>query len=67
MSQWYIVANFIRFSVKSFDTRQKLKICYKIYVCSQLTEKMQIHDQLFAVRSIQIIHYLMVSLACMDS
>ena len=36
-------------------------------VCCQLTKKMQIHGQLFAGRPIQIIHYLMVSSACMDS
>ena len=67
MSQWHIVANFIRFSIKYFDTRQKLKICYKICVCYQLTEKMLINGRRFAGRHIQIIHFLMVSSACMDS
>ena len=53
---------------KSFDTRQKMKICYKkIFVCCQLPEEMQIHGRFFAGRPIQIIHYLMVSSACMDS
>ena len=33
----------------------------------QLTEKMQIYGRLFVGGPIQIIHYVMVSLACMDS